>query len=143
MDPMSEDNVAFVRGFFDGAAGLDKQALLDILPEAVPQAFTEDARWEEDPGRADRQVWEGHEGICASFRRWLDQWDDYGFELRDLEDHGEQVFAVMEERARGQSSGVEVTATNHLVMTFRDGKISHYQEFYDEQQARAALTSED
>jgi ketosteroid isomerase-like protein len=36
-----------------------------------------------------------------------------------------------------------VTATNHLVMTFRDGKISHYQEFYDEQQARAALTSAD
>jgi ketosteroid isomerase-like protein len=28
-----------------------------------------------------------------------------------------------------------------MVLTFRDGKISHYQEFYDEQQARAALAT--
>jgi ketosteroid isomerase-like protein len=136
---VSEENVAFVRALFDGSDAQDKQALLDILPEAVPQAFTEDARWEEDPDRADQQVWEGHDGICASFRRWLDQWDDYSFELRDLEDHGEQVFVVMEERARGLSSGVDVTATNYLVLTFRDGKIARYQEFYDEQQARTAF----
>ena len=138
---MSEDNVAFVRGLFDGAAGLDKQTLLDILPEAVAQAFTEDAVWEEDPGRADRQIWRGHEGICASWRRWLDQWEEYTFEVTDLEDHDDRVFAVMTEQARGQSSGANVSATNHLVLTFRDGKISHYQEFYDEQQARTALTA--
>jgi ketosteroid isomerase-like protein len=47
----------------------------------------------------------------------------------------------MTEQARGQSSGANVSATNHLVLTFRDGKIDRYQEFYDEQQARAALTS--
>jgi len=138
---MSEDNVAFVRGLFDGAAGLDKQTLLDILPEAVAQAFTEDAVWEEDPGRADQQIWRGHEGICASWRRWLDQWEEYSFEVTDLEDHDDRVFAVMTEQARGQSSGANVSATNHLVLTFRDGKIDRYQEFYDEQQARAALTS--
>jgi ketosteroid isomerase-like protein len=46
----------------------------------------------------------------------------------------------MTERARGESSGANVTATNHLVFTFRDGKVSHYQEFYDESQARGALT---
>ena len=138
---MSEQNLAFVRGLFEGAAGLDKQALLDILPEAVAQAFSEDAQWEEDPGRADRQIWRGHDGICASWRRWLDQWDEYTFEVADLEDHGERVFAVFHEQARGQSSGANVSATNHIVLTFRDGKIARYQEFYDEQQARAALTA--
>ncbi|SRR5216684_6278849 len=140
---MSEENVAFVRGLFDGAAGLDKQALLDILPEAVAQAFTEDAVWEEDPGRADRQVWRGHDGIMASWRRWLDQWDDYSFEVGDLEDHDDRVFAVITEQARGESSGANVSATNYLVLTFRDGKVARYQEFYDEHQARAALTSAD
>ncbi len=140
---MSEENVAFVRGLFDGAAGLDKQALLDILPEAVAQAFTEDAVWEEDPGRADRQVWRGHDAIMASWRRWLDQWDDYSFEVGDLEDHDDRVFAVITEQARGESSGANVSATNYLVLTFRDGKVARYQEFYDEHQARAALTSAD
>ena len=138
---MSEENVAFVRGLYEGAAGMDKQALLDILPEAVAQAFTEDALWEEDPGRADQQVWRGHDGICASWRRWLDQWDDWSFEIADVEDQGDRVFVVGHEHGRGQSSGANVSATNYMVLTFRDGKISRYQEFYDEQQARAALTA--
>jgi ketosteroid isomerase-like protein len=138
---VSEENVAFVRGLFEGGAGLDKQALLDILPEAVAQAFTDDAVWEEDPGRADRQVWRGHDGICASWRRWLDQWEEYSFEVGDLEDHDDRVFAVITERARGESSGANVSATNYLVLTFHDGKVARYQEFYDEQQARAALNS--
>jgi ketosteroid isomerase-like protein len=136
---VSAENVAFVRGLFEGAAGLDKQALLEILPEAVAQAFTDDAVWEEDPGRADRQVWRGHDGIVASWRQWMDQWDEYSFEVAGIEEHGDRVLAVMTERARGESSGANVTATNHLVFTFRDGKVSHYQEFYDESQARAAL----
>jgi ketosteroid isomerase-like protein len=140
---MSEENVAFVRGLFDGAAGMDKQALLDILPEAVAQAFTEDARWEEDPSRADQQVWRGHDGICASWRRWLDEWDDWSFEIADVEDHGDRVFVVGHEHGRGPSSGAKVSATNYMVLTFRDGKIARYQEFYDEPQARAALTSAD
>jgi ketosteroid isomerase-like protein len=140
---MSDENVAFVRGLFEGAAGLDKQALLGILPEAVAQAFTEDAVWEEDPARADQQVWRGHEGILASWMRWLDQWDEYAFEIGDLEDHGDRVFAVGHEHARGQSSGASVSATNYMVLTFRDGKIAHHQEFHDEQPARAALASSD
>jgi ketosteroid isomerase-like protein len=140
---MSEENVAFVRALFEGGATMDKQALLDVLPDAVPQAFTDDAVWEEDPARADRQVWRGHDGICASFTRWLDQWEKYATEIDRLEDHGDQVFLVAHEHGRGQSSGANVSATNHVVLTFRDGKIAHYQEFYDEQQARAALISAD
>lgn len=140
---MSEENVTFVRTLFEGAAGLDKAALLQILPDAVAQAFTEDARWEEDPSRADQQVWRGHDGICASWRRWLDQWDEYSFQVGGFEDHGERVFAISHERARGQSSGATVSAVNHIVLTFRDGKIARYQEFYDEQEARAALTAAD
>jgi ketosteroid isomerase-like protein len=136
---MSDDNVAFVRGLFDAAAGLDKAALLAVLPDAVAQTFTEDAEWEEDPGRADQQVWRGHDGICASWRRWLDQWGAYSFEVSGLEDHGDRVFCVATERARGKSSGADVSATNYIVLTFRDGRIARYQEFYDEQQAREAL----
>ena len=140
---MSEENVAFVRGLFEGADGLDKQALLDILPDAVAQAFTEDAQWEEDPSRADQQIWRGHEGICASWRRWLDQWEDWSFEIGDLEDHGDRIFVVSHERGRGHSSGANVSATNYMVLTIHDGKIARYQEFYDEPQARAALTGSD
>ena len=136
---MSQQNVDFVRNLFAGADEMDKDALLAILPEAVPQAFTDDCVWEEDPGRADRQVWHGHDGIVASFTRWLDQWKDYSFEVSGFEDHGDRVLAVVTEHGRGESSGADVSATNHLVLTFRDGRIARYQEFYDEGAARAAV----
>jgi ketosteroid isomerase-like protein len=136
---MSQENVEFVRGLLDGAAGLDKQAILAALPQLVAQAFTEDAEWVEDPKRADRHVWRGHDGICESWRRWLDQWDEYGFAVSRIEDHGERVFVVAREQARGAASGASVSADNYVIVTFRGGRIARYQEFYDEPQARAAL----
>ena len=136
---MSQENVDFVRGLLQGAADMDKETLLAALPEAVAQVFTDDAEWVEDPQRADQQIWRGHEGICESWRRWLDQWDEYSYEIIRVEDHGEHVLVVSREEGRGRSSGATVSADNHIVLTFREGKIARYQEFYDEQQARAAV----
>ena len=136
---MSEENVAFVRGLLEGAADLDKETILRLLPDLVPQAFTEDAEWVEDPTRADQEIWRGHEGICESWRRWLDHWDDWSFEVLTIEDHGDQVFVVAREHARGSSSGAAVEADNYMVLTFRDGKIARYEEFYEEGEGRAAL----
>jgi ketosteroid isomerase-like protein len=137
---VSQENVEFVRGLFEGSADLDKQAILDALPELVAHAFTEDAEWIEDPRRADQKIWRGHDGICESWRRWLDQWEDYSFEVGRIEDHGEQVFVAAREEARGRSSGAAVSANNYVVLSFREGKISRYQEFYEEEQGRAALS---
>jgi ketosteroid isomerase-like protein len=136
---MSQENVDFVRGLLQGAADMDNETFLAALPEAVAQVFTDDAEWVEDPQRPDQQIWRGHEGICESFRRWFDQWDEYGFEVIRVEDHGDDVLVVSREEGRGKSSGATVSADNHMVLTFREGKIARYQEFYDEQQARAAV----
>jgi ketosteroid isomerase-like protein len=136
---MSQENVDFVQGLLQGAADLDMETILASLPEIVAQTFTDDAEWVEDPQRADQQIWRGHEGICESWRRWFDQWDEYGFEVLRVEDHGEHVLVVAREEGRGRSSGATVSADNHMVFTFREGKIARYQEFYDEQQARAVV----
>jgi ketosteroid isomerase-like protein len=45
---------------------------------------------------------------------------------------------VSREKGRGASSGATVSARNFIVLTFRDAKILRYQEFYDEEEARAA-----
>jgi len=96
---VSQENVDFVRGLFDGAAGVDKASLLELLPQVVPQAFTEDAEWIEDPTRVDQKIWHGHAGICESWRAWLDEWDEYGFEVSLIENHGSQVFVAAREDA--------------------------------------------
>jgi ketosteroid isomerase-like protein len=136
---MSEENVAFVRGLFEGAANLDKETVLALLPELVPQTFTADAVWIEDPQRADQQIWRGHDGICSSWRQWLDNWDDWEFEVIDVEDHGDQVFVIARERGAGAVSGAAVEESTYAVLTFRDGKIARYEEFHEERQGRAAL----
>jgi ketosteroid isomerase-like protein len=141
---MSQENVDFIEGLLAASTGMDKQALLAALPDLIAQTFTPDIEWVEDPQRADRRVYRGHEAVLQSWERWLEQWEDYGFEVERVIDCGDDVLVVAGEHGRGATSGVSVRAHNYAVFTIREGKIARYREFYDEQQAReaAGLTTE-
>jgi ketosteroid isomerase-like protein len=135
---MSRQNVEFVEALFAGAAGADKQTLLAALPEIIAESCDLEIEWVEDPSRADGQVHRGHEGVRASFEEWLAGFEDYQFELEEVLDGGEHVLAVGTEHGRGAASGAAVSSRNHMVLTFRDGKLLRYREFYDERAARQA-----
>jgi ketosteroid isomerase-like protein len=140
---MSQENVEFVKGWFAAAEGMDKQTLLAALPEFVEQTCDPEIEWSEDPQRADARIYRGHEGVRESFEQWLDQWEEYAFEVERIVDCGEAVLAVTHEHGRGTTSGASVSARNFMVLTFRDGKLLRYQEFYDEADAlKAAGLSE-
>jgi ketosteroid isomerase-like protein len=136
---VSEENVAIVRAIFDGGGATSKEEILNALPEVIPALFHPDAQWVEAPERVDSSTYRGHDGIRESFERWLEQWGDYRFEAERFEDHGEQVLVVARESGEGHGSGASTEATIFAVFTFREGKVSRYQEFYDEAPARAAL----
>jgi ketosteroid isomerase-like protein len=72
----------------------------------------------------------------------MEQWDDYSGEVEALEDHGDQVLAVVSERATGAGSGAPVESTLFAVCDFRAGKVCRYREYYDETAAPAALAEE-
>jgi ketosteroid isomerase-like protein len=137
---VSEENVAVVRAIFETGATASKDAILEALPEAIPALFHPDAEWVEAPERVDSKTYRGYDGIRASFERWLEEWDDYRFEAESFEDHGDDVLVVSRESGEGHESGASTGATVYAVMTFRDGKVSRYREFYDEATARAALS---
>ena len=134
---MSKENVELVRGLFTAAARMDKQALLAALPAAIVQVCDPDIEWVE-PGRVDGRVYRGHEGVRESWERWLDQWGDYELEAERIVDCGDDVLVIFSERGRGAASGATVAARNFMVLTFRDGKLVRYREFYDEAVAREA-----
>jgi ketosteroid isomerase-like protein len=136
---MSRENVELVEGLFAGAAGADKQALLGNLLEIIVQACDPEIEWVEDPQRADGRVHRGHEGVKASFEEWLTGFEEYEFELEEVIDCGDDVLALWTEHGRGAASGAAVSARNHAVLTFRDGKLLRYREFYDERAARQAV----
>jgi len=135
---MSQENVEFVKALFAADPGMDKEALLAALPELIAQACDPEIEWYEDPQRADARVYRGHSGVRESFERWLDQWEEYGTEAERFVDCGEDVLVVAREHGRGARSGATVSARIFIVVTFRDGKILRYREFYDEAAAQEA-----
>jgi ketosteroid isomerase-like protein len=136
---VSQENVEFIEGLFAGAQDLDKEAVLAALPQMIPEMCDPEIEWIEDPSRADGKVYRGHEGVRESWERWLENFDEYGLEVESVSDHGDRVLVTGIERGRGRASGAEVSARVYVVCTFRAGKILRYEEFYDEQGARAAL----
>lgn len=136
---MSEANVAIVRAIFENDQAASKDAILAALPQVIPAIFHPDAEWVEAPERVDAGTYRGHDGIRESFERWLEHWDEYRLTAERIEDHGDQVLAIVRESGAGHGSGAETNATVYTVFEFRDGKIDRYQEFYDEAAARGAL----
>ena len=135
---MSQENVEFLQGLLAGAAEMDKQALLDALPELIAQTCDLEIEWVEDPRRADRRVYRGHEGVRESWERWLENFDEWGFEVERMVDCGDKVLVVAREEGRGRLSGGTISQRNYMVFTFRDGKVARYEEFYEEQDALEA-----
>jgi ketosteroid isomerase-like protein len=136
---MSQENVEFVKGLWAGAESMDKQALLAALPDLIAQTCDPEIEWYEDPRRADGRLYRGHQGVLESWERWLENFDEWDFELERISDHGHRVLVVALEHGRGSVSEAEVSARNYMVFSFRAGKILRYQEFYDEAQALEAV----
>ncbi|MFL5892516.1 MAG: nuclear transport factor 2 family protein [Solirubrobacterales bacterium] len=135
---MSQENVEFLEGLFAGAKEMDKQTLLDALPELIAQTCDPQIEWIEDPRRADRRVYRGHEGVRESFERWLENFEEYGFEVERMVDGGDKILVYAREEGRGSLSGGIVSQRIYAVYTFRNGKVARYQEFYEEQDALEA-----
>ena len=57
-----------------------------------------------------------------SWEQWLEQWEEYGFEIERIVDCGDAVLVVSREHGRGTASGATVSARNFMVLTFRKGE---------------------
>lgn len=136
---MSQQNVDLLAGLFAGAQSLDKEAVIAALPQMIPEMCDPEIEWVEDPTRADTRTYRGHEGVRASWERWIENFDEYSFEVESISDHGDRVLVRGVERGRGRASGADVSAHVYVVCTFRGDKILRYEEFYEEQAALAAL----
>jgi ketosteroid isomerase-like protein len=136
---MSQENLDFVRNVFGGIDSTDRDALLDALPKLIAQFADPEIEWIEDPARADSHIYRGHEGVLASWARWLEQWDDYGWEAERFVDCGDDVFVAARETGSGSASGATVSAAIFIVITVREQKVVRWREYYDEATALKAI----
>jgi ketosteroid isomerase-like protein len=130
---VSQENVEIVRRIYDAVAQRDA---------ATPFAYyAEDIVWDVSNSRRAtlmHSVYHGHEGVRQSWRAGLSAFGEIDFEVKELIDAGDQVLAVIRERAVGRASGVPVETTHLAVLTLSGGKVIQVQMFDDPQQAREA-----
>ena len=79
-----------------------------------------------------RGVFRGKEAVRRWWGEWLGAWEAIEFEY-ELLDAGNRVVALIDQRMRGRSTGIEVSRGKYAqVLTIRDGLLVHWR-FYDDQ----------
>jgi ketosteroid isomerase-like protein len=128
---MSRENVEIVRRAAEGYNRAGVEALHDFLDPDVE--FTEDPRFPE------AGVYRGRDAVEAYFRQFLEQMAGHALEVEEIVDAGDDVVAVVRERARGTSSAAEVEWRAAFVWTMRDGTAVRGRAYLDPSEALAAV----
>jgi ketosteroid isomerase-like protein len=127
---MSQENVEIVATVYESWMRGDYAAVFGL--------FDPEVQWVPPPDVSSSGQRRGHEGVRRSMAGWMSYWDDYHFELRHLVDCGDDVLAEGWQRARGRTSGVEVSEEIFSVWTVRAGLVVRQQMFRERADALEA-----
>jgi ketosteroid isomerase-like protein len=127
---MSQENIEIVRRTFDGWATGDFGAgLTDLDPDVVfvvRHPFPE----------AVETV--GPNGIRDYMRGFLDNWEAYAVEARDLQTVGDTVVVDAVQHGQGKASRIEMDQPFFMLFTFRGGKIVRIESILNRDEALQA-----
>ncbi len=83
-------------------------------------------------------IYHGPEGVREFWREWLRAWETVRFEY-ELVDADDRVVALIDQRMRGRSTGIEVPLGKYAQLyTFRDGLIVHWKLYESQSEALEA-----
>ena len=68
----------------------------------------------------------GHEGLIAFSQEWLEYFEEFWVEIREIEGGPNGVFVALTQRGKGRESGIEVAGPLHYALRFRDGKRAYW-----------------
>jgi ketosteroid isomerase-like protein len=119
-----------VAALFDAWFRGDEVAQSELVdPEVVVTQF---------PEQVDMRPYHGRQGFRELIADWVDTWDDYSLEVRDMREVGEHVLVSLHQTGRGKSSGARMEGDAFFLVTLRDGKVARLQMFSAETQALEA-----
>jgi ketosteroid isomerase-like protein len=128
---MSRENVEVVRQAIEDYNRAGVEAIHDFLHPEVE--FTEDSRFPE------AGVYRGRDAVEAYFREFRQQMAGHSLEVEEIVGAGDEVVAVVRERARGTSSDAEVEWRAAFVWTMRGGTAVRARAYLDPADALAAV----
>jgi uncharacterized protein len=130
---MSRENVELVRAAFEKFLAGRSDFGVELLDP--------DVEWDasEIPAPDISGVYRGPEGVRQFWREWLAAWETVQFEYR-LVDAGDRVLALIDQRMRGRSTGIEVPLGEYAhVYTFRDGLIVRWKAYMSQSDVLQAV----
>jgi ketosteroid isomerase-like protein len=124
---MSQENVEIVRRLFAAFEDVDVGSVERRLDE-VRETFDPEVEWVAPPhSLLASEEYRGYGGIRRFWTQFLSAWDQYGVQVDELIDAGDQVVAVM--RLCGRTNELEVDEARSSLLTLRDGRIVRIEPF--------------
>jgi uncharacterized protein len=126
------DNVELARQGFEAFNRGDMEAVLDFLhPDVEVHSVAEVGQ---------EGTYRGRDGFLHWNGMWMDAWDTFQVELKEVEEvDSHNVLVHVEQTGRGRGSGLEVTQTVTYLFTIDDGgKATRVHIYTDREEALAA-----
>jgi ketosteroid isomerase-like protein len=117
---MSRDNLQTIRRLLSQWEGGDWAAGREQFDDDCEFVMSTSAF----PDAGDYKI--GRDALAA-WTRYVQEWDEFGFDPEELIDVGDRVVLLNRIRGRGRTSGAEVDARVGAIFTFRQGKIIRYE----------------
>ena len=133
---MSQENVEIVRTLFAALQSVNVGNVERRLDE-VREIFDPEVEWVAAPhSLLASGEYRGYDGVSRFWTQFLSAWDEYGVQVDELIDAGDQVVAVM--RLSGRTNQLEVDEARSSVLTLRDGRIVRVEPFASKDEALEA-----
>jgi len=124
---MSRENVEIVRGLFAACQSVDVGNFERCFDE-VREVLDPEIEWVAAPhSLLASEEYRGPDGVRRFWTQFLSAWDEYGVEVEELIDAGDQVVAVM--RLSGRTEDLEIDEVRSSLLTLRAGKIVRIEPF--------------
>jgi ketosteroid isomerase-like protein len=124
---MSEENVEVVRRLFAAFRSLDVGNFERRFDE-VREIVDPEVEWVAAPhSLLASEEYRGYDGVRRFWTQFLSAWDEYGVEVEELIDAGDQVVAVM--RLSGRTNELEVDEARSSLVTLRNGRVVRIEPF--------------
>lgn len=127
---MSEENVERMRRGFERW----------LATGEFPGGFHPDFVWDMSTFRGwpEQQTYPGIEGARQFNADWVEAWDEWGVDVEDYVDAGEQVVVLIRQRGRSKATTVPVEMSLGQVWTFADGQAIRMQMYATQEEALEA-----
>ena len=120
---MSQENVELVRRAYEVFNLRELSWSASEFFSRASEFFAPDIEIDLSRNVFNAATFRGYEGVERAVVMVNDVWDDFRFEVEELIDAGDKVFAAVQLSGKGKGSGVPVDQHDIHVCTVRDGKV--------------------